>query len=226
MNRIERELDFLRDVEETETTLSAEETARVCNLLGAKNDEVRYRAAVTAGVKFQPESEEPLIKLLKDKRRIIRVNACDSLSSSANFSVAAELLPMMTSRNRLERGYAVLSYSDIAVNAGAPKEQTINVLRPYMEAEKDDWARTFGVEALAQLGEYGALQQIYRLIGSSDDHARRVALKCAARFAASMDREKLESALIRQLEQERDETIKRQIISLLEQIRTLNEHET
>lgn len=225
MNRIEQELDFLLRVENNAEPLQAEETVHLIELLGAKNDEVRYRATVTAGVKFQPEFEEPLIKLLKDKRRIIRVNACDSLSNSANMAVAAELFPQIKSRYRLERAYSVLSYSDIAVNAGVPKEQTINVLRPYVEAEKDDWARTFGVEALAQLGDYGALQQMYRLIGSSDDHARRVALKCAARFAASMDREKLESALIRQLEYERDETIKRQIKSLLEQIRTLNEHE-
>lgn len=187
-------------------------------LLSAKNADVRCRAAISAGICFLPEFEKPLLQLLKDKKRIIRVNACDSLSNSANMAVASELCPLMKSGHRLERGYAVMSYSDIALNAGAPKEETINVLRPYVEAESDDWAMAFCIEALAQLGDYGALEHLYRLLGSNNAHARRAALKCAARFAASMDREKLESALIRQLEYERDETIKGLISSLLEKV--------
>lgn len=226
MNHIEQKLDFLRRVEESEEPLQAEETVYLIELLSAKNADVRCRAAISAGICFLPEFEKPLLQLLKDKKRIIRVNACDSLSNSANMAVASELCPLMKSGHRLERAYSVLSYSDIAVNAGAPKEQSINVLRPYMEAEKDDWAKAFGVEALAQLGDYGALEHLYRLIGSKDAHARRAALKCAARFVAYMDRDMLETTLIRQLEQERDETIKQHIKSLLEQIRTLNEHET
>ncbi|HWP22006.1 MAG TPA: HEAT repeat domain-containing protein [Candidatus Cryosericum sp.] len=218
MNRAEQELDFLRQVEEEEEPLVTEETAKIIKLLGAKNAEVRYRAAVTAGIRFQPEFEEPLIKLLKDKRRIIRVNACDSLSNSGNMAAAAELLPMMTSRYRLERGYALLSFSDITINAGTSKEHTLAILRPFVEAEKDDWAKVFGIEAMAQLGEREVLVSLYRLIGSKDHHARLVSVKCAERFADEIDSAKLISGLTEQLARETDVTLIGQIIRLLDQL--------
>jgi HEAT repeat protein len=215
---IEQELEFLQQLEESNESLRKEDVEHVTRLLGVKSDEIRCQAAIAAGFRFSPDFEQPLIRLLRDEKLIVRVNACDSLSNSCNMAVTAELLPLMASRNRLERGYAMLSFSDIALNAGAPKDKALDVLKTYLEAEKDDWAKVFGIEAAAQLGERDVLVSLYRLIGSKDHHARLVSVKCAERFADELDSAKLISGLTEQLARETDVTIKGQIIRLLDQL--------
>lgn len=209
-------VSYLRDLEDSEIQeLAFADINRIITLLKSRNAETRYLAVLIAGLYYCPDFDKSLVSLLKDWRLLIRVNACDSLSNSSNVEVCNHLLPLMYHCHRLERGYAMLSYSDIIVNSKGPRDQALDLLHLRFFKEKDPWARVFGIEAIAQLGDKDILEELYGFIAHDLPHVRRIAIKCAGRFTTDLNQTKLLTVLQGQQAKEDDPSIISELNSLL-----------
>ena len=216
---IDSEWKYLCHLEDSdETELEQVDIDHILQLLRTENLDVRNFAVQIAGLYYCPSFEQSLVELLKDRESIVRVNACDSLSNSDNASVREKIIPLMPARQRLERGYALISYSDITLNSGQPKEPAIEVLRQYFEKERNTWVRVLGIEALAQLGDKQALPELYRHTSDTYYNTRRVAIGCAHEFLADLDHGQLLFVLQAQRTKEEDPSIKDEIDNLIGEI--------
>ncbi|MCL2672574.1 MAG: HEAT repeat domain-containing protein [Clostridiales bacterium] len=220
----DREYEYLLALEESDAVVLYQANIdRVLRSLQDGDEDLRWQATRLAGFYYNAQFEPPLLRRLRDWRMIIRVEACDSLSNSDNMEVCRHIRPLMRHCHPLERGYALLGYSDIVCNAGASKEQALRILRPRFAAEKDAWVRVFGIEALAQLGETEHLPLLYDYIGDEDYHARIVATKCAARFLPDLDTGRLLALLQEQRAKEDSLRVTEAMDALIAQICSLQQ---
>lgn len=223
MNKIDQqEYEFLLNLNNSDDDIDSDGVKRISELLHSKNSEVLLQATIAAGVHYHSTFDLPLLRLLKDRRPIIRVNACDSLSNSYNIDVLKHIIPLMRYRNPLERGYALMSYSDIVINADGNKTDAISEIKKRLVHERNNWVCICGIEALAQLGDTEQLELLYPYLSDENEHTRRAAIRCSKRFLLQMDRKRLAQAVREQLNHETDPSISRLFEEVLDLIDTSN----
>ena len=104
----------------------------------------------------------------------------------------------MHRRNPLERGYALLSYSDIVLNAKHNQTDAIFIIRNHLTHERNNWVRVYGIESLAQLGDMEPLQWLYQHLSDDNAQIRRAAILCCKLFFLQMDSDRLKTTLCEQ----------------------------
>ena len=217
----QQEYEFLIKLNDSYDHIDLDEVNRIMEMLRSKNSEVLLQATIAAGVHYHSTFDLPLLRLLKDRRSIIRVNACDSLSNSYNVDVLKQIVPLMRHRNPLERGYALMSYSDILINADGNKTDAISEIKKRLVHERNNWVYICGIEALAQLGDTEQLELLYPYLSDEDEHTRRAVIRCSKRFLLQMDRKRLAKAVCDQLTRENDPSVARLLEEVLSMIDAL-----
>jgi len=219
----DREYEYLLALEDADIVkLDQANIDRVLQALRDGDFDLRWQATRLAGFYYNAQFEQPLLRCLRDRRMIIRVEACDSLANSDNMDLCRYIRPLMLHCHPLERGYALLSYSDIVCNANASQEQARRILRPRFAAERNALVRVFGIEALAQLGVKEHLPLLYDYIGDTSHHARNAAVICANRFLADLDADRLLAALRAQRAKEEYLFVTEKMDALIAQICNLH----
>ena len=217
----QQEYEFLLNLNNSDDDIDLDDVKRITELLRSKNSEVLLQATIAAGVHYHSTFDLPLLRLLKDRRSIIRVNACDSLSNSYNVDALKHIIPLMRHRNPLERGYALMSYTDIVINADGNKTDAISEIKKRLVHERNNWVCICGIEALAQLGDTEQLELLYPYLSDENEHTRRAVIRCSKRFLLQMDRKRLAKAVCEQLTRENDPSISRlleEVISMIDSI--------
>lgn len=90
------------------------------------------------------QTEKILIEMLKDKERIIRASACDSLYFSNSLEVLKHLLKMISDKTVLVRGYAFLSIGDVYCNLKEEKEIhpiIDQIIAQKFDIEQSEWVK-------------------------------------------------------------------------------------
>lgn len=90
------------------------------------------------------QTEKILIEMLKDKERIIRASACDSLYFSHSLEVLKHLLKMISDKTVLVRGYAFLSIGDVYCNLKEEKEIhpiIDQIIAQKFDIEQSEWVK-------------------------------------------------------------------------------------
>lgn len=217
----QQQYEFLLKLSDSGDEIDSIDATRIMELLHSRNSDVLCQATIAAGVNYRSTFDLPLLRLLRDRRSIIRVNACDSLSNSCNIDVLKHIVPLMRHRNPLERGYALLSYSDIVINADGNTSDAISEIKKHLEFERNSWVRVYGIEALTQLGETDQLPKLYRYLTDAHVHSRRAAIQCIKRFLLQMDQAQLVQVAREQLTRESDPSVARLFEEVLSRIDAL-----
>lgn len=148
-------------------------------------------------------AEKILLRLLGDADPIVRVNACDSLGSSAATYVMIRLLFLLKDKDPLMRGYAALSMADIGKKkAGCIKGLCRQILRRHSGREKEPWVQICYDGACYALGDTARKMSILEKLTSKDEHVRYLALQMIDQYVQWQDTETTQALLSAQKREE------------------------
>ena len=112
------------------------------------------------------QSERILVEMLKDKERIIRASACDSLCFSDSLNVFNHLIRMTSDTTVLVRGYAILSLGDVYCNMVSTENTFSNLnclVMKMFDKEQSEWLKICIARTAYLIGN---LNFLYYLIDS------------------------------------------------------------
>lgn len=103
--------------------------------------DIRYEVAQNLVFVDSEISDSILLKLLKDKDLMVRVNACDSLCNSKSIKVFEILKTMVNDKSALMRGYTVTSLADITKNIYVNIDEITLFLKKSFTNENSEWVK-------------------------------------------------------------------------------------
>lgn len=115
------------------------------------------------------QTEKILIEMLKDKERIIRASACDSLYFSHSSEVLNYLLKMISDKTVLVRGYAFLSIGDVYCNLKEKKEIypiIDQIIAQKFDIEQSEWVKICIARTAFLMGNTSYLTDLLNFIHS------------------------------------------------------------
>lgn len=163
-----------------------------------------------------------LVTMLNDSDKLVRVNACDSLQFSSNLEII-ELLKLKTrSAPFLERGYAVLTLADIAVNAQITTDTLNLFLTDCLKREKSQWVKICYYESLYKLGAHEYYQCIIEQLDNQYYRNRCTAVHALSSLVDSSTKEVTIIALNNRLKTENAYSVISSMKSLLNRMNQIN----
>lgn len=152
------------------------------------------------------QTEKILIEMLKDKERIIRASACDSLYFSHSLEVLNYLLNMISDKTVLVRGYAFLSIGDVYCNLKDKKEIYPIIdqkIAKKFDVEQSEWVKICIARTSFLMGNTGYLTYLLNSIHSKYYKNRCLVINLFKDLPLSInDKSKLVKALKCQKEKE------------------------
>ena len=183
-----------------------------------EESEIRARVAEVLVISFDVSSEEILIRLLKDKDEIVRVNACDTLGCSKS----PEILNLLKERvvkdkSSLVRGYASLSIADIGnrINLG---NNLINFFYDVLKKEKVNWVKINIYRSMYKLGDESSLTQLLTGLNNRLYKNRSVTISCLIDIINPTNCSIIKPIIIKQLQVEKTVAVKSKLEKFLKQI--------
>lgn len=212
----EQALDCLSDLKKHKT-LTENDRKNIDRLSVCKNHEIRLE--VTELLAFFPceYSEKFLIKMTRDKNRLVRASACDSLCFSRSPAALSALKISATDGNPLVRGYAVLSIGDISGNTRANAE-IVEFLKDREKKEKNPWVKIAVYRSLFVAGEPTYAGKLLQALNSKRYQNRCFAVNLLSELAETESPEKiphLEESLEERLLKEEVPAVRESILSSL-----------
>ena len=143
---------------------SEEEMHFLYTLAKSKNAEFRMWAAILLADHYTILGEDILYHLTFDKSYLVKLNAVDSLCIGQSLKSLQRLKTLTQNEDYLIRGYAILSYCDVAYNINADCGQAVIIyLQNILDQEKNNWVKAVVFEKLYIYGEYQYLTEMIEL---------------------------------------------------------------
>lgn len=175
-------LDTLREKE----YLSDSDINCLSLLYKHEDDEIRYFVAELLAKADGSQSENILLKMIKDENTLVRTNACDSLGNSKTPLVIDSLkIIVEKDKKALVRSYAVLSIGDIVKNTNLDPTTIISFLENRLKIERIRNTRISFYRTLYMLGCEHYFKDL-----ASEINNRRYQNRCAVinGFKATLNR--------------------------------------
>lgn len=129
-------LDMIEELEVTNCN-TADYYKLLDYLSNDKDYEVRAKVAEVLVAPNNSEADKILIKLLRDKDELVRVNACDSLCTSNSYDVINHLKDtILKDKSNLVKGYAILSLADIVIRLNNDLSEAIEFLKSTLQIQR------------------------------------------------------------------------------------------
>ncbi|OWR32517.1 hypothetical protein CDO73_02625 [Saccharibacillus sp. O23] len=145
----------------------------------AKSDSelVRYQTAAALVFPFTPRGEEILIALTKDRKWLVRAEACDALSSSSSDRVFKILKSKaLKDPAKVVRLFSVLSLLDVALRIGENRQTLESFFEDGLAQETAENVKLSYYSVLYQLGKKEYLPRIMNAMVSEPYEVRRAAV--------------------------------------------------
>lgn len=168
------------------------------NKLSDSNGEVRMRAAESLGLLLGGRSSpRPLIKSLRDTDKLVRIAAAEALAKVGDGKALPALGKAMHDRSPLVRSYVAEAIGKLG------GKRDIAELQKHLKDETSQRARVGSYYALYLLGQRGILQELLKLLQSSDYKVRAATANALSEIPASESESKqILRSLRRALKQE------------------------
>lgn len=179
--------------------------------------EVRLKVAEILVKTNDVEAEKILLKLLKDKDELVRVNACDSLCNSASEEVISHLKDRISKdRSSLVKGYAILSLVDIIVRTNKDLVLSRDFFKNMLRMQKVQWVRINIYKALYILGDEEYLEKLIEELNNRYYRNRCAVVNILSELIVDSNSKKIERALAERLQKENALAVKNSIKDIIE----------
>lgn len=179
--------------------------------------EVRVKVSEILVLSNDVEGDNILIKLLKDKEELVRVNACDSLCNSSSNDVIYHLKDrILKDKSSLVKGQAILSLVDIFVTLNNNLSEHIEFLKHILKKQNTQWVRINIYKALYILGDKAYLNTLVSELENRYYRNRCAVVNILGELISNESREIIERALIKRLKIEKSFAVKSGIEKLLD----------
>jgi hypothetical protein len=158
----------------------AERLSSLLSQLSAKSSDKRIEAAVQIGSILARAGDSPraLIRALRDRSELVRVQAAESLGLIGDQAALRSLWMALKDRSGLVRGYVATTIGDL----GTDKDMVR--LRRALILERSPRAKVGYYEALHKLGSRDAIAQLIELTRARDYRVRCAAANTLGRLAS------------------------------------------
>lgn len=158
----------------------AERLSSLVGQLGAKSSEKRRETAAEIGSMLTRAGESPqaLIRALRDRSDLVRVEAAESLGLIRDRRALRALWRALKDQSGLVRGYVASAIGDIG------SEKDLTRLRRALATERSPMAKVGFYEALHKLGRRDAIPQLIELTRARDYRVRCAAANTLGRLAS------------------------------------------
>lgn len=174
--------------------------------------EVRAKVAEVLVQTNDAKTENILIKLLRDKDELVRVNACDSLSNTNSYEVIYYLKDRILKDNSsLVKGYAILSLVDIVIKLNYDFLEIKVFLENILKIQKVKWVKIHIYKALYMLGDKKYLDSIIVELNNRYYRNRCSVVNILKELISTNNYDKINNALIERMKKENCVSVKSSI---------------
>ena len=177
------------------------------NLSHHDDSEIRAYVAELLALANDVEAERTLITLSNDEDELVRVNACDSLSTFATTNSYEQLLKcILNDQSLLVKKYAILSLIDIMNYVNVDKNE-LNMLFGNLTQKDDISISASGFKGLYMMGDKEHLNDIINLLTAEDYHDRCTVINILEDIMENDNQKSIFSALIKLRKTEKSEAV-------------------
>ena len=177
------------------------------NLSHHDDSEIRAYVAELLALGNDVEAERTLITLSNDEDELVRVNACDSLSTFATTNSYEQLLKcILNDQSLLVKKYAILSLIDIMNYVNVDKNK-LNMLFGNLTQKDDISISASGFKGLYMMGDKEHLNDIINLLTAEDYHDRCTVINILEDIMENDNQKLILSALIKLRKTEKSEAV-------------------
>lgn len=177
------------------------------NLSHHDDSEIRAYVAELLALANDVEAERTLITLSNDEDELVRVNACDSLSTFATTNSYEQLLKcILNDQSLLVKKYAILSLIDIMKYVNVDKNE-LNMLFGNLTQKDDISISASGFKGLYMMGDKEHLNDIINLLTAEDYRDRCTVINILEDIMENDNQKLIFSALIKLRKTEKSEAV-------------------
>lgn len=195
------------DLISEKNVINPSDIALLINLSHHDNSEIRAYVAELLVLANDIEAERILITLSDDEDELVRVNACDSLSTFATTNSYKQLLKcILNDRSLLVKKYAILSLIDIMNYVDVDRNELHRLFEDL--TKKDDISITAsGFKGLYMMGDKEHLNNIINLLITEDYRDRCTVINILEDIPENDNRNLILSALTKLRKTEKSEAV-------------------
>ena len=177
------------------------------NLSHHDDSEIRAYVAELLALANDVEAERTLITLSNDEDELVRVNACDSLSTFATTNSYEQLQKcILNDQSLLVKKYAILSLIDIMKYVNVDKNE-LNMLFGNLTQKDDISISASGFKGLYMMGDKEHLNDIINLLTAEDYRDRCTVINILEDIMENDNQKLIFSALIKLRKTEKSEAV-------------------
>ena len=177
------------------------------NLSHHDDSEIRAYVAELLALANDVEAERTLITLSNDEDELVRVNACDSLSTFATTNSYEQLLKcILNDQSLLVKKYAILSLIDIMNYVNVDKNE-LNMLFGNLTQKDDISISASCFKGLYMMGDKEHLNDIINLLKAEDYRDRCTVINILEDIMENDNQKLIFSALIKLRKTEKSEAV-------------------
>ena len=195
-----------------------EKELKILNILSYdKGDEIRSQVAEILENSETVESENILIRLLKDEDGLVRAVSCDSLRYSNSLEVLNHLIDIaQKDKTDLARGYAASSISSILVNMDMVGKEHLDLFKDLLKKEKVTWVKLHIYKSLYLLGESSYLSKLIDMLNHKHFRKRGAVVNILLDLVSDENKEIIKSSLLELLKKEKTINVRSSIENALQ----------
>ena len=195
------------DLISVKSTINLSDTEILINLSHHDDSEIRAYVAELLALANDIEAERTLITLSNDEDELVRVNACDSLSTFATTSSYEQLLKcILNDQSLLVKKYAILSLIDIMNYVNVDRNE-LNMLFGNLTQKDDISISASGFKGLYMMGDKEHLNDIINLLTTEDYRDRCTVINILEDIMENDNQKLIFSALIKLRKTEKSEAV-------------------
>lgn len=203
---IDKAYDIL-DLISVKSTINLSDIEILINLSHHNDSEIRAYVAELLALANDIEAERTLITLSKDDDELVRVNACDSLSTFATTNSYEQLLKcILNDQSLLVKKYAILSLIDIMNYVNVDRNE-LNMLFGNLTQKDDISISALGFKGLYMMGDKEHLNDIINLLTAEDYRDRCTVINILEDIMENDNQKLIFSALIKLRKTEKSEAV-------------------
>lgn len=188
------------------------------------DSEIRCFAAKMLAKVVLPDSEKALVKLTTDTDRLVRAEACDSLSCFGSDVALKALLARLKDKSCLVRGYAALGVAEVSIKINSDDLVfAACTLKTMLSSETSEWSKIAVCCALVTLGIHSYFPQLISAIDSRYYKNRVFALNLIEQLIQSETINNVDCTLVlkavrKKLETEKTTAVRQKLSDVLNEI--------
>lgn len=195
------------DLISEKNTINLSDIEILINLSHHNDSEIRAYVAELLALANEIEAERILITLSNDEDELVRVNACDSLSTFATTNSYEQLLKcILIDKSLLVKKYAILSLIDIMNYVDVDRNE-LNRLFGDLTQKDDISISVSGFKGLYMMGDKEHLNDIINLLTVEDYRDRCTVINILEDIMENDNKELIFSALMKLRKTEKSEAV-------------------